>query len=156
MNEYGDTQSHPDDTQLDLLRAGLLDQTLRHKTLLLHHLAGCAFCRQRLARWKQLAETGLSGNEELSRQLRERRQLALAGRRSRQSRGDTTRMMVAAIAATIILSLGTIIGLQMLRPSVPRAEMAQADRVPDLYSHIDFYLWVSRQGAPEGGRDSRS
>ncbi|MHB8345728.1 MAG: hypothetical protein ACYDHM_00835 [Acidiferrobacterales bacterium] len=157
MIENVTSGSHPDEVQFDLLRAGLLDGRTEEKASVLQHLAGCSVCRGRMARWKWIADSGTPWNEELSRQLRERRRLALGGRRSALARRQTmVHQSVAAIAAALMLALGIVLGLQLWRPPTPLRAEAQANSVPDLYSHIDFYLWVSREGAPHGSHENRS
>ncbi len=157
MNEDMMTGYHPDDVQLDLLRAGLLDDTAGGKTSVRRHLDSCGACRERMARWKWIAENGLPRDELLSRQLRERRQLALDGRRTARARHRAiVRITIAGIAATLILALGTVLGLQLWRPQAPLPDVARAESVQDLYSHIDFYLWVSREGAPDSSHENQS
>lgn len=157
MNEDMAAGSHPDDVQLDLLRAGLLDETAEGKASIQRHLDGCSVCRGGMARWKWIAENGTPRDELLSRQLQERRRLALDGRRSaRAQRRAMARVTIAGVAAALILALGTVLSLQLWRTKVPLPDVARAESVPDLYSHIDFYLWVSREGAPESSHENQS
>ena len=157
MNEDMAAGSHPDDVQLDLLRAGLLDVSAEGKASIRHHLEGCAVCRGGMARWKWIAENGTPRDELLSRQLQERRRLALDGRRSaRARRRAMARVTIAGAAAALILALGTVLDLQLWRTKVPLPDVARAESVPDLYSHIDFYLWVSREGTPENSHENQS
>ncbi|MHB8256476.1 MAG: hypothetical protein ACYDHY_10400 [Acidiferrobacterales bacterium] len=157
MNEDMAAGSHPDDVKLDLLRAGLLDETAEEKASIQHHLQGCGVCRGRMARWKWIAENGTPRNELLSRQLQERRRRALGGRRSaRAQHRAMARMAIAGVAAALILALGTVLNLQLWRTKAPLPDVARAESVPDLYSHIDFYLWVSREGAPDSSHENQS
>ncbi len=157
MIEDTNTGSHPDAVQFDLLRAGLLDNKAEEKTSVLRHLAGCSVCQGRMARWKWIANSGIPRNTQLSRQLRARRRHALDGRRSALAQQQTVvRQSVAAIAAALMLTLGIVLGLQLWRPQAALQAEAQTDSVPGLYSHIDFYLWVSREGVPDGSHQNQS
>ncbi|MHB8455054.1 MAG: hypothetical protein ACYDDO_10250 [Acidiferrobacterales bacterium] len=157
MNESTAVYSHPDDRQLDLLRAGLLDDMAQDKASLLLHLEECLDCRNRAAHWNAIARTESSADDALSRELRKRRRLAIQGQQSTRTRQHATmRLAFAGIAAGLILALGTVIGLQVWRAPVPAQNVAQADSVPDLYSDIDFYLWVSHEGAQNVGHENQS
>ncbi len=151
------SNSHPDSAELDLLHAGLLDEMAEQKASLLHHLATCERCCLRAGRWKQIAHGDTAEDTSLSRQLRERRHLAIEGRASKRShRQVKTRFVVSAVAAAVFLSLGTFLGLGIWHPHQPTPSIARADNVPDLYSDIDFYLWVSHEGAPVSGHENQS
>ena len=54
MNDASKAGLHPDAVQLDLLRAGLLDDMPAERSSLLHHIAECDVCRLRMARWKRI------------------------------------------------------------------------------------------------------
>ncbi len=157
MNKDTAVNSHPDDRQLNLLRAGLLDDIAQDKASLLLHLEECLDCRNRAARWNAIARTKSGAYDRLSRELRERRRLAIQGQQSARGRRQATmRLAFAGIAATLVLALGTVIGLQVWRPPAPVQNVAQADNVPDLYSDIDFYLWVSHEGAQNVSHENQS
>jgi len=157
MIDSTEVESHPESEQIDLLRAGLLDDATEHKASVLRHLENCRDCRNRSARWQQIAGGESREGDALSRQLRERRRLALDGKGSARTRRQTTaRLVLTGIAAAMILAIGTVIGLQVWRPQTPTPNVAQATKVPDLYSDIDFYLWVSHEDTSNGGHENQS
>lgn len=147
------SHSHPDDRALDRLRAGFLDDT----TDLRAHVEACTVCRQRLAVWDRLARAlpaGISPDSALAAQLRARRQAALAGlatdRASGERRWAPQYLAMAAAVTAVAIGVGVFVALDRDGPDVaPDALSAQADRPPDIYADIDFYLWLTHEGLPE-------
>ena len=152
------TASHPQTTELDRLRAGLLDDDHAARATLLQHLQACGACRARLADWDTLREAAATTHDpHLNHELRARRAAALAGQAS--GRTTTTHWPRYAVAASLAIAIGVGVFLQLeaLQPEIP-AEMniAQSDAVPDVYADIDFYLWLANQPATDDSEADRS
>ncbi len=160
MNEDTLAITHPQNLQIDRLRAGLLDDAPQEKAQILRHVSGCVTCRSRMMRWNVAGAARLQRNSRLAGELRERRRLALDGKPSDRARHARAAQRAAAgIAATLVLMLGTVAGLDLRQLHDQRTRAPEAVRttgVPDLYSHINFYLWVAREGSQEGGPANQS
>ena len=143
---------HPDDVALDRLRAGLLEDDAARA-----HIETCAACRQRLAVWERLAgqlQTGAPPDSTLARQLRARRQTALAGRAAARASGERRwtpqYLAMAAAVATLAIGLSVFVTLDRFESdATPDTINAQADATPDVYADIDFYLWLTTEGLGE-------
>jgi ferric-dicitrate binding protein FerR (iron transport regulator) len=148
---------HPDSTQLDQLRAGLLDHQPEARSRMLEHLRDCASCRQHAATIDRLVATQRHlPDPRLAHQLRARRLAALAGAAPRQP--ATRRLAPAfALAAVVAVVIGVGAFLELNSPRAPQ-ELAQTsnDNVPDLYADIDFYLWLSNHPPTENADADRS
>lgn len=138
---------HPDNRQLDQLRAGLLDQQPALKSQLLEHLRDCAPCRRQAAAMDELAASQRAqADPRLARQLRARRMAALAGHRAPRPHPAAVRRLAPAFALAALLAVVIGAGVFMqFNPAPAPQELAQTanDNVPDLYADIDFYLWLS-------------
>lgn len=128
--------NHPTTEDLDRACAGLLDgaQTAAVEA----HLQHCAHCRSQSG----LPLTLLGEGKELSYALAARRRAALAGE---NSRGQGHSFRLAALAATVALTLGVFLGLQWRGDAPERLTQARAEDVPETYADPDFYLWLSRE-----------
>lgn len=137
---------HPDDDQLDRLRAGLLDGTPEHEEL--HaHLAVCETCRRRLRRWETLARAAFAADEHdagLRRALQNtRRAGAVAARTPRFFQP----LALAATLAVLAVGLAAALYPTYRTTSAPVQTAETQAPAPDLLADIDFYLWLSRHEA---------
>ena len=158
--------NHPDSTQLDQLRAGLLDHSPTAKALLLEHLRDCAPCRQHAAAHTatldRLAATQRDqSGPRLAQQLRTRRMAALAGGAARRPHQPATRRLAPAFALAAVVAVVVGVGVFLeLNPAPTPALQEQAqsanDNVPDLYADIDFYLWLTNHPITENADSDRS
>ncbi|NIR60283.1 MAG: hypothetical protein GWO02_12590 [Gammaproteobacteria bacterium] len=141
---------HPDDAQLDRQRAGLLEGADREAVD--DHLRRCFACRERMAQWDRLtalldvAPAQPASAERPARRISERLQPYAC-----MLRGG-----LSAAAIILTVTVGVLLGQRALEEPVPDgdrhaaadapasfAERAEhAADVPDLYTHIDFYLWL--------------
>jgi hypothetical protein len=151
---------HPDDVTLDKLRAGLVSGD---NTALQTHVGGCTACQQRLSTWDRLASgwhTGTPPRPTLARQLRERRQRALAGQGVERRGAHHREPRYFALAAAIgVVTIGLSIFMVFDRFGVdtpPVGLSAQVERAPDFYADIDFYLWLARQAQTKGTNGNAS
>lgn len=147
--------NHPDSEQLDMLRAGLLDDTPGRKALLEQHLAGCRTCRVRAAPWQKLA-AGLGDRLEpagIQEELRRARQSALSSTTGSRP-GRRALIPYAAAAALLIAVIVGILGLPTGTGHAPNKVAQTAQAVPDTYEDLDFYLWLANQdeGQPAKAR----
>jgi len=141
--------NHPDDNTLDQLRAGLLADSATLRA----HVADCTVCQRRLTAWDRLAETmraTISVDSALARQLRARRQAALAGRANGRAVGERRwapqYLAMAAAVATLAIGLSVFVTLDRNAPdATPDTLSAQADGASDIYADIDFYLWLTSE-----------
>ena len=143
--------NHPDSEQLDMLRAGLLDDTPGRKTMLEQHLAGCRTCRERAAPWQKLAAR-LDDTLQpagLQEQLHRARQSALSTENRHTRR---TLVPYAAAAALLIAVLVGILGLPTGTTHAPDRAAQTAQAVPDTYEDLDFYLWLANQDEGQPAR----
>jgi anti-sigma factor RsiW len=143
---------HPDLEQLDLLRAGLLDNAPDEKAALELHIAGCPECRAQSENWQRLAgimESPLMA-ESLQEGLRYARQKALT-EKSGNGRWLVTSYAVAAVLL-VAVSAGmlTLLTGEMTSPAITTQT---AQTIPDTYEDLDFYLWLANQdeGRPDKG-----
>jgi anti-sigma factor RsiW len=136
--------NHPDSEQLDMLRAGLLDDTPGGKAVLEQHLAGCPACREQAAPWGKLASR-LDDTLQpagIREELQRARQAALAT----GSRHTHRALIPFAAAATLLIAITVgILGLPTGKEKAPSAATQTAQAIPDTYEDLDFYLWLASQ-----------
>jgi anti-sigma factor RsiW len=149
------SQPHPDLELLDLLRAGLLDDTPDEKAALESHLAGCPACRAQAGYWRNLVSLMESPRQHaaLQEQLSRARQAALAARPGALNRSLVPYAVAAALLAAVTLG---ILGLPTGEVPAPSATTQTAQVIPDTYEDLDFYLWLANQdeGHSEQARTS--
>lgn len=141
---------HPDLEQLDLLRAGLLDNAPDEKAALELHIAGCPECRAQAEGWQRLAgimESPLMA-ESLRDGLRHARQKALTEKPA-AGRWSVTSYAVAAVLL-VAVSAG-ILTLPTRELTSPDAMTVQT--IPDTYEDLDFYLWLANQDEGRSDKD---
>jgi anti-sigma factor RsiW len=155
MNER---QQHPADEELDMLRAGLLDDDPTRRAVLVTHIEHCAECRKRLDLWRRVTaglDESARSDTALNAALAERRRAALAAARPAQSRRAWNRALVAT-AASVAVSIGIGLGVwygthvRTDTAAVSVASRAAGDDTTDLYSNIDFYVWLGDQDTRPG------
>ena len=143
---------HPDDSALDGLRAGLLDDAATRA-----HVGACAVCQERLTFWDRLAhnfQTTMASDSTIARQLHDRRRAALSGRLAASAtlkpRWTPQYLALAATVATLAIGLGVFFTLDLQRPdTTPDVVSAQAEGQTDIYADIEFYLWLATEGLVE-------
>lgn len=153
---------HPTVNDLDRLCAGLLDDSPAEKTALTAHLETCASCRARAARLREIVTEASELQPWIEQALRARRAQALAGRPSGAPRGLGKQYVWGpAIAAALVL---VVAGLNFQALFAPPGGMTSAPEVvagaepannaPDVYTDLDFYIWLSSQdeAANQGNR----
>lgn len=150
---------HPASTELDRLRAGLLDREPALRARLLDHIGQCPHCQVRLDVWQTLArglDSGLDRQPGLTGALRARRRAALAGEGARRPRYSAwlTRGLPLAAALSVMAAVGLTVMVNTA--PTPAPAVAQAENAPDLYVDLDFYLWLSEQEANRNAPDNRS
>lgn len=128
--------THPTMEELDRARAGLLDAVTT--AAVAAHVKQCDRCRGH----EGLPLNLLGEGRELSYALAARRRAALAGE---NSRGHGHSFRLAALAATVVLTLGVFLGLQWRGERPEHLAQAQVEDVPEAYADPDFYLWLSRE-----------
>ncbi len=147
---------HPDNTRLDRLRAGLLDDDPAGKTRLLEHLAACGDCRRRFEAWDGLARALNDASFDtpaLSHSLGARRRAALAGYAATRPVRMVPRYALAAALAALLIGAGVFLVFEQPAEQIPPT-LTQAD-VPDLYVDLDFYLWLTQENANGEGAPNR-
>ena len=153
------TATHPEAAEIDRLRAGLLDGDKSTRDALLQHLQACATCRAQIADWDNLRDTANTTRDpRLSRELRTRRQAALAGQASGRAVPEQ-HWPRYAVAATLAITIGIGVFFRFEAPlpgAQPELSVAQSDKVPDVYTDIDFYLWLAKQPAHNDSEENRS
>ncbi|HUT40843.1 MAG TPA: hypothetical protein VM011_05815 [Gammaproteobacteria bacterium] len=140
------SQQHPDQEQLDRLRAGLLDDTPQDKALLEAHLAACDTCQAQFGSWEQLGPGALGPDLEpaaLGRDLRAARMRALDSSTPRHR--HTFAPYATAALLLIAVTVGIWTGQHWLQPQQPQLTAQAPHEVPDIYEDLDFYLWLAGQ-----------
>jgi anti-sigma factor RsiW len=141
-----DNAFHPSSEQLDRWRAGLVAAADEARQLE-RHVRQCGHCQQQLAGWSgigQALEASLAGNTRITTQLRLRRRASLAGERRGQR--PSWSPLMAAVAATLVLTIGVGIGLNLHEPEVANQRLSAVDNAAtDVYAEIDFYVWLTDQ-----------
>lgn len=141
---------HPDDETLDRLRAGLLEGAAGDEVRA--HLDGCPRCQARARPWAALQGDGpVDGGTAAA--LAEARRCALeaAGRRSPGHRP----WLAVAAAVVVAVGVGLLARLQPLQTAPePRTatQVASADR--ELFTEIDFYVWLDQEAALTGRQET--
>jgi hypothetical protein len=157
--------SHPTVIELDRLRAGLLDNDPSGREALMAHLATCDGCRQHLngSRLSRELARHMDADEWTAQALRARRLQALAGHAS-NARSGISRYSVwgsAAVTALVLVIAGVNFRTLLAPPAREPATMASATdpataaTQDDVYTDLDFYLWLSKQ-SDAGASNGRS
>jgi anti-sigma factor RsiW len=144
---------HPDLEQLDMLRAGLLDDAPDEKTIIERHLAECAACRAQSGQWQRLAAImeNLPQEETLRDDLQRARQTALA---AKPALPRWSSAIPYAAAAMLLLAVSTgILTLPTGQVTSPAITTQTAQSIPDTYEDLDFYLWLSSQDEGHSDKD---
>lgn len=145
---------HPDSEQLDMLRAGLLDDSPSDKRAIEQHLAACADCRAVAGIWQQittLVEPTIDPNG-LQDALRHARLVAVKPvvRRTRRSYAQY------AVAASLLAAVAAgFYALPTARTTLtPVTSNQTAQVIPDTYEDLDFYLWLASQDESHPGKQT--
>jgi hypothetical protein len=146
MHHSNDT--HPADAALDRLRAGLLDREPATRDALHAHLRECGVCQERAGLWTRATEVLDQGASErgLASRLDARRQRALRGI-STASRRRTP--IAFALAAVTAVAIGLGVFVMQDRDDPDTAVVATTAQGPDLYTNIEFFLWLMEKNASE-------
>ena len=129
---------HPSDAELDGLRAGLYDDP-RKREALRAHIAECPACDARVAIWDAAHEALGVERPRVRNQLRARRLAALAGE-GVGDRAPRWRLPLALAAGVAAVALA--LGVTLYTPDNSGDVQLAETEVPDLYTDIDFYLWL--------------
>lgn len=143
MTNVKPISDHPSDAELDRLRAGLYDDRVAERETLRAHLAACGRCEARVGRWDQARDALGIEPPYVRAQLRARRATALAGTGAaipRASRWGLPLALAAGVAAVVLA-----LGVALHTPDNTRDVQLAETEVPDLYTDIDFYLWLLRK-----------
>lgn len=154
-----ETRHHPDDIQLDKLRAGLLDDEPSTLTGVTAHVEHCARCRARLDKWPRLTavlELDRPNEAALTAGLSSSAPSAQGTKRA--AGGHGVPKLAMALAAALVLALGLRFMLDRQTASDDQTSIVANDaaKVPDLYSNIDFYLWMAQHNKASGGSDANN
>lgn len=147
-------QQHPDQDQLDRLRAGLLDDRPQDKAILQTHIAGCDACQAKFDSWEQLAPRALGPDLEpaaLARDLRAARVRALNSSAPRHRHAFAPYATAALLLIAVTIGIWT--GNNWLEPQ-PQMTAQATHEVPDIYEDLDFYLWLADQNNSESDTPS--
>lgn len=125
---------HPHAEQLDQARAGVLDADT--EAAVRAHLAQCPECRRQFAMSDAIKQNLSATDTALARELRLRRRSAIADAQTDTSRFPR-RWSLAASVSALALGMTLYLGWHFAGSHNP-AE-------PDLYTDVDFYLWLSQQ-----------
>ena len=143
---------HPTDRQLDELRVGILDErSTDHAAALRAHVTECAVCAARVGLWDQTKDTLSIERAGIRHALRARRAAALAGKGAIITRPVRWGLPMALAAGVAAAALG--LGVLLYTPdNTDDGQLAAvAVEEPDLYTDIDFYLWLLRKQQDESG-----
>ena len=148
MTDVKPLSDHPSDTELDALRAGLYDDRIDEREALRAHIAACGACTGRVALWAKAKNALGAERPDLLAQLSARRTAALSGTGAAVARsGWRVPMALAASVAVFALALG--VALQTSENNGD-GQLAETETV-DLYTDIDFYLWLLRKQQDDMG-----
>ena len=151
-------------TQVDQLRAGLLDTSPELKAQVESALRQDPTLAAEYKRWTQVREQLESSKEDetkLQNQLRLRRRAVLSGNVVTKPRRFTLPQMALATATSVALTLGLVLWLKEApQPNVASNTGADIQTVLltdvdevnptktvdlDLTNNVDFYVWMERQ-----------
>ena len=145
-------------TQIDQLRAGLLDDSPELKAQIESTLRQDPALSTEYDRWNQVREQLETSKEDatkLQNQLRLRRRAVLSGKAVRKPRQFTLPHMALATATSVLLTLGVVLWLNQepqpnvavnLNASTQPAQSTGLSTVDfDLTNNVDFYVWMERQ-----------
>lgn len=150
-------------TQLDQLRAGLLDDRPELKAAVQAALlrdTGLASQNELFDRVREQLERSRQEATRLNNQLRLRRRRVLTGKAGMKPRRFTLPQMALATATSVILTLVlvlwfndtppgtgiiTVAGTGPAETSVPVQEVAAGGIDLDLANNVDFYVWMQNQ-----------
>ena len=150
-------------TQIDQLRAGLLDDSPELKARIQSALRQDPGLAAEYNHWNQVREQLESSKNDaprLQNQLRLRRRAVLSGKAITKSRRYTLPQMALATATSVALTLGVVLWInQVSQPNVAAnlnastqaiqsADMDNTNSTPvdfDLTNNVDFYVWIERQ-----------
>ena len=150
-------------TQIDQLRAGLLDSSPELKAQVESALCQDTTLSAEYDRWNQVREQLESSKDDetkLQNQLRLRRRAVLSGKAIKKPRRFTLPQMALATATSVALTLGLVLWLnQVPQPNVAAnlnasTQPAQSTGMAntnlstvdfDLTNNVDFYVWMERQ-----------
>ena len=138
MTNVKPLSDHPSDTELDGLRAGLCDD--RERDALHAHLADCAACAARSGIWNEAKDALGLEHPHLRSELRARRLAALAGEGVDHRSAPRWRLPMALAAGVAALALA--LGVTLYTPDNSGDVQLAETEVPDLYTDIEFYLWL--------------
>lgn len=145
-----DTQIHLSDEQLDQQRAGL-----RIAPQLEAHLSQCLSCQKRANTWDRIAAR-LSDDRaptNIAARLRAHRRSILSANVT-QARRRVTPYMATAAAIAMAVGIGLYTQLQPLSP-LPNSTNNMTTNT-ELFTEIDFYVWLGQQenGALQMGSET--
>jgi len=147
MTDAKPLSDHPNDSELDALRAGLYDDRIDERAALRAHLDACGACSARVAIWNEAKHALGAERPGVRAQLSARRAAALAGTAAAPRAGWRVPMALAASVAVVAIALGVA-----LHTSENSGEGQLADtETADLYTDIDFYLWLLRKQQDDMG-----
>ena len=150
-------------TQIDQLRAGLLDDSPELKAEIESALHQDPALSTEYDRWNKVREQLESSQDDatkLQNQLRLRRRAVLSGKAVKKPRRFTLPQMALATATSVALTLGLVLWLnQVPQPNVAAnlsasTQTTQTNGVAntnlstvdfDLTNNVDFYVWIERQ-----------
>ena len=150
-------------SQIDQLRAGLLDDTPELKKQIESALYQDPALNVEYDRWNRIREqleSSKADSTKLQNQLRLRRRAVLGGKAVRKSWRFTLPQMALATATTVVLTLGLVLWVnQVPQPNVTAnlnasTQMTQTAGATstnlsmvdfDLTNNVDFYVWIERQ-----------
>ncbi|MDE2088893.1 MAG: hypothetical protein KGJ12_02615 [Gammaproteobacteria bacterium] len=150
---------HPNDVQLDKLRAGLLDDEPSTLADVRAHVEHCAQCRARLDKWSRLtAVLELDRANEAALATGSRNSVPSAQGTQRATGGHGVPKLAMALAAALVLTLGLRFMLDRHTIGYDQSQVVANDatKAPDLYSNIDFYLWMAQHNKTTGGSDTNN
>lgn len=155
MNMRNDAMNpHPSAVELDRLRAGLFDPEPAARERLSAHVRSCPKCQERVGLWPRAIERLESASAErgLLGRLAARRERALRGERTQARPRAPFAFALAAAVAAMAIGLGIFF---FNDSGTGPADTTVAAASSDLYSDIDFYLWLeqkqeSQDASPNG------
>lgn len=148
MTDVKPLSDHLSDTELDALRAGLYDDRIDERDTLRAHISACDACRDRAAIWAKAKNALGAERPDLRVQLSARRAAALAGTGAAVPR-SSWRVPMALAASVAVLAIALGVALQTSENSGD-GQLAETETV-DLYTDIDFYLWLLRKQQDDMG-----